>query len=242
MAIKLIAFDLDGTLTQHKSKLSNPNRAVLEALQKKYKLLMVGAGTCIRIFNQMDHFPIDIIGNYGMQYAEYDPETKALVLMRDEQVPVDREEILRRAAALRDQFDLHEYTGDSMEFHPTGVLTFPILGTKADLKDKLTYDPDKTKRRAMYPFVKKLFYEFKTMIGGTSSFDFAPQEYGKFNALSRYMKEHQLSLDEVVYVGDDYLPGGNDHDVLAGGIPFIRIDHYKELPQILAPYLLDSDH
>ena len=45
--IKLIAFDLDGTLTQHKSPLGEENRKVLEELSKKYKLLMAGAGMCI---------------------------------------------------------------------------------------------------------------------------------------------------------------------------------------------------
>ena len=35
--IKLIAFDLDGTLTQHKTKLDPVNRSVLESLAKKYK-------------------------------------------------------------------------------------------------------------------------------------------------------------------------------------------------------------
>ena len=52
--IKLIAFDLDGTLTQHKTKLSEKHRNLLEKLSEKYKLLMVGAGTCRRIFEQMD--------------------------------------------------------------------------------------------------------------------------------------------------------------------------------------------
>ena len=41
--IKLIAFALDGTLTQHKTKLSDENRKVLDALAKKYKLVIVGA-------------------------------------------------------------------------------------------------------------------------------------------------------------------------------------------------------
>mgnify|MGYP002520456354 CR=1 FL=1 len=34
--IKLIAFDLDGTLTQHKTKLDPVNRAVLEKLAENY--------------------------------------------------------------------------------------------------------------------------------------------------------------------------------------------------------------
>ena len=40
--VKLIAMDLDGTLTQHKSPLSAETRKTLEKLSEKYKLLMVG--------------------------------------------------------------------------------------------------------------------------------------------------------------------------------------------------------
>ena len=64
--IKVVAFDLDGTLTQHKQPLVGKNKEVLEQLAKKYKLVMAGAGQARRIFNQMGGFPIDIIGNYGL--------------------------------------------------------------------------------------------------------------------------------------------------------------------------------
>ena len=65
--IKVIAMDLDGTLTQHKTPLSAEHRAVLTELSKKYKLLMVGAGATKRIYDQMGEYPIDILGNYGME-------------------------------------------------------------------------------------------------------------------------------------------------------------------------------
>ena len=147
--IKLIAFDLDGTLTQHKSKLSAENRAELTRLSKKYKLLMVGAGQCRRIFEQMEHFPIDIIGNYGMQYAKYDPATKDIVMVRDETVAVaNKEEIENKVTELRIKHGFTEFKGDNVEYHPSGCLTFPILGTKADIEDKLAFDPDRKKRRA----------------------------------------------------------------------------------------------
>ena len=67
MKYKLIAMDLDGTLTQHKSKLDKHNTQLLLDLKKDYDLVMVGAGGCLRIYNQMNQFPIDIIGNYGLQ-------------------------------------------------------------------------------------------------------------------------------------------------------------------------------
>ena len=46
--LKLVAFDLDGTLTQHKTPIEPQNRAVLEALSQRYHLLMVGAGNAQR--------------------------------------------------------------------------------------------------------------------------------------------------------------------------------------------------
>ena len=69
--IKLIAFDLDGTLTQHKTPLDPVNKAVLDRLREKYVLLMVGAGASYRIFNQMGKYPIDVFGNYGLQLGDH---------------------------------------------------------------------------------------------------------------------------------------------------------------------------
>ncbi len=230
---KLMAFDLDGTLAQHKTPLGEKNRSVLERLSRKYKLLMVGAGTCARIFNQLGKFPIDIIGNYGMQYAEYDAESGEIEVKKNEFAPVDREEVLRRAEAIREKYDLHEFAGETLEFHPTGMLTFPVLGTKANIADKLAYDPDRAKRRVMYAYVRDLFYDYKVMIGGSSSFDIVPGEYGKYNALMKYLNEHGLSKEDVVYCGDDYMEGGNDHDVYAGGVPFVKVDNYEKLEELL---------
>jgi len=81
--IRVIAMDLDGTLTQHKQPLSPQARQTLVDLSKRYKLLMAGAGQVMRIFNQMEHFPIDIIGNYGLQYATYNAETGEMDMRRD---------------------------------------------------------------------------------------------------------------------------------------------------------------
>ena len=96
MTVKLIAFDLDGTLTQHKTPLEAANRAVLERLSEKYRLLMVGAGGVRRIFNQLGGFPMDIIGNYGLQEGRYDPDTGDIPLVRDVTVACDRETGARR--------------------------------------------------------------------------------------------------------------------------------------------------
>lgn len=236
--VKLIAFDLDGTLTQHKSPLSPENRAILEQLAKKYKLLMAGAGQCRRIFDQMGHFPIDIVGNYGMQYAEYDPETKDINILRNDSVTAcDSETVEQRVNALRRDYGYTEYKGNSVEYHPSGCLTYAILGTKADIEDKLAFDPDRSKRRKFYDRVVADFPEYTVFVGGSSSFDMAPKPYDKYYALDRYCKEKGLTHDQVVYVGDDYGPGGNDEAVYKSDITFVCVDDYTKLGEYLKDYL-----
>jgi len=228
--IKVVAFDLDGTLTQHKTKLSSKNRAVLEKLSEKYKLLMVGAGTCKRIFNQMD-FPIDIIGNYGMQYAKYNPDRCDIDIVRDEIRPIDKDTIEKKVAVLREKYGFTEFSGDNVEYHPSGCITFPILGTKANQEDKLAFDPDRTKRRKIYNDVVNTFSDYVVFIGGSSSFDMAPKPYNKAYALDLYCKENGIRHDEVVYVGDDYGPGGNDESVFKEDFVGVKIDDYRNFPE-----------
>lgn len=231
--IKVVAFDLDGTLTQHKTKLSDENRAVLEKLSEKYKLLMVGAGTCRRIFNQMDSFPIDIIGNYGMQYAVYNYETKDIDIIRDEIAPVDKDTIEKKVTLMREKYGYTEFAGDNVEYHPSGCITFPILGTKAKAEDKLGFDPDRAKRRKIYDDVVNTFSDYVVFVGGSSSFDMAPKPYNKAYALDLYCKEHSIEHDQVVYVGDDYGPGGNDESVFKADFGSVEIDDYTTLPEKL---------
>jgi len=235
--IKVIAMDLDGTLTQHKTPLSPEHRALLTQLSKKYKLLMVGAGQVMRIFNQMEQFPIDIIGNYGMQYGCYNRQTGEMELVRDQIAPCNRQKITEKVNALREKFGYTAYTGETVEFHPSGCLTFPVLGTKAKQEDKLAFDPDRTKRRKIYQDVVDTFQDYCVFVGGSSSFDMAPKPYDKAYALDLYCKENGLTHDQVVYIGDDYGLGGNDESVYQSDFPYITIDDYLDFPAVVKPLL-----
>jgi len=235
--IKLIAFDLDGTLSQHKTHLPEENKEALRQLAKKYRLVMAGAGLCMRIFEQMEHFPIDIIGSYGMQMGKYNPETGNLDIIIDEKMPVDVADVEAKVTALREKYGFTEFAGDNVQYHSSGCITFPILGTAAKQEDKLAFDPDRKKRRAFYGEVCELFGAYHVVVGGFSSFDKAPKSYNKYYALDQYCKEHGFAHDEVVFVGDDYGMGGNDESVYQSDFGFITVDNYLEFPQRIAHLL-----
>ena len=235
--IRLIALDLDGTLTQHRTPLSAEHRAVLTRLSEKYRLLMVGAGQCRRIFTQMEQFPVDIIGNYGMQYAKYDGATGDIVPVFDRVEACDRALCETRVTALREKYGFTDFTGDSVEFHASGCVTFPILGTKAAIADKLAFDPDRKKRRAIYEEVKAAFPEYNVFVGGSSSFDMAPKPYDKQHALALYCAEQGIAHGEVLFFGDDYGPGGNDESVYRSDFGFVKVDDYRDFPALAAALL-----
>jgi hydroxymethylpyrimidine pyrophosphatase-like HAD family hydrolase len=124
-----------------------------------------------------------------------------------------------------------------VEYHPSGCLTFPVLGTKAKQEDKLAFDPDRSKRRKFYAEVVEMFSDYTVFVGGSSSFDMAPKPYNKYYALALFCKENGLAHENVVYIGDDYGPGGNDESVYLSDFPYLTIDDFNDFPKVIAPLL-----
>ena len=230
---RLICFDLDGTLAQHRSPMPPESRAVLDRLNEKYKLLMVGAGGARRIYDQMGQYPIDILGNYGMQESKM--IDGKLFLIREDTCPVDRDFFCEKIQYLREKYGYTTFKGDGVEFHASGMVTFPLLGTKADIAHKVAFDPTREKRKVLYPEVLEIFGEqYTVIIGGSSSFDFPGKRFNKYDAIMQYAKENGYEKDEILYVGDDFGDGGGDSHVRLGGMDYIFIDDYRTLSEKLA--------
>lgn len=228
---RLICFDLDGTLSQHKTHMPQENKDVLKRLDSMYKVIMVGAGNAPRIYNQMEQYPIDIIANYGMQEsAIVDGEFK---IIREDTVEPDKEYFNRTCQYLREKYGYTEYAGGHLEFHASGMVTFCLIGSGAKIEDKVVFDPDRSKRRVLYDEICSLFPEHVVFIGGSSSFDFAPKQYNKYDSIMRYAAEHGYDKDEILFIGDDFGDGGGDSHVRIFGMDYVQIDDYRTLPEAL---------
>jgi hydroxymethylpyrimidine pyrophosphatase-like HAD family hydrolase len=229
---RLLCFDLDGTLTQHKSHMPDENKKLLQELTEKYKVIMVGAGNAPRIYNQMEQFPVDIIANYGMQEsAIIDGEFK---IIREDTAFPDKDYFNRTCQYLRKKYGYTEYAGAHLEFHASGMVTFCLLGSGAKIEDKVVFDPDRSKRRILYDEVCSLFPDYVVYIGGSSSFDFAPKQYNKYDSIMKYAAEHGYTLEEILFVGDDFGEGGGDSHVRIKGMDYVQVDDYRKLPEILS--------
>lgn len=228
---KVIAFDLDGTLTQHKSIINKDNLEVLKELSKLYNVLIVGAGSCERISKQLYDVDLEILGQYGLEYASLSNDK--LSFIRRTNVDVDKDYYSSIVEKLRRSFSFENYSGESVEFHSSGVVTFPILGTDACLEDKLKFDPDRLKRRRIYADVVDAFPDNNVFIGGTSSFDLSPKDFNKYISLKKYIDDQGYSVKDVIYFGDDYGVGGNDESIYKSDIEFVKVDSYLDIPELV---------
>ena len=234
---RLVCLDLDATLCQHRSPVPEANFKALRELMKYYKCVMVGAGNAPRIHRQMDNFPIDVIGNYGMQ--EYLGEDGNFRCVRAVTNSVDRKFFREKTDYLRRKYGYTQYAGEPLEFHASGMVTFGLLGTSPEQEHKIAFDPDRKKRKAMYREVCEIFKDYSVFIGGSTSFDFAGKAYNKYDAVMDYAKRHGYALDEIVFVGDDFGDGGGDSHVRIKGMDYIEVEDYRDFPRMVS-ILLDA--
>ena len=233
---KLLVFDLDGTLSNHRCPMPEESRALLDALGKRYHLVMCGAGNVARVFNQMGKYPIDLVGNYGMMHAKV--ENGELVITKQVVDDIDKEFFLRETTRLREKYGYTKYAGEPIEWHPSGMVTFALLGTEAAKEDKLVFDPDRAKRRVMYPEVLEVFKDYTVFIGGSTSFDIVAKQYNKYDATMEYARAHGYTKEQVLFLGDDMGDGGGDSHVRLGGIDYIHVLDYTKISEMLA-FLLE---
>ena len=222
---KVVAMDLDATLCQHRTPVPWKNFKALEALCGKYKCVMVGGGNAQRIYRQMCEYPIDIVGNYGMQVATV--TNGEFKVVRVASNTVDRAHFRRETDKLREKYGYTKYAGEPLEFHASGMVTFALLGLDAASADKLAFDPDKRKRRAMYKDVCAAFPGYTVTIGGSTSFDILGKEDNKYDATVKWAAERGCKPSDIVFIGDDFADGGGDSHARLGGLDLIVINDYR---------------
>lgn len=234
---KLLVFDLDGTLSNHRCPMPDESRELLDKLAAKgYHLVMCGAGNVARVFKQMGNYPIDLVGNYGMMHAKV--ENGELVITKQVVDDIDKEFFLRETNRLREKYGYTEYAGEPIEWHPSGMVTFALLGTEASKEDKLVFDPDRAKRRVMYLEVLEIFKDYTVFIGGSTSFDIVAKQYNKYDATMEYAKMHGYTKEQILFMGDDMGDGGGDSHIRLGGIDYLHVLDFTKIPEQMA-FLLE---
>ncbi|MDB5266566.1 MAG: HAD-superfamily hydrolase subfamily [Parcubacteria group bacterium] len=229
MTPKLVAFDIDQTLTESKSPLDAEMAALLRTLLDKKRVAVISGGT----FEQFKKSIIDPLGasedelrylyllpTMGAQLYEYKggwKEVYSYALSEDE-----KQKIMEAfGLAFRETGFVQPERIYGVQIEDRGTqITFSALGSDAPNELKYSWDPDHHKRSALVVVLQRELPNFALSIGGTTSIDVTRQGIDKAFGLHELMKHLELSKEEVLFVGDALFPGGNDASVIPTGIPY----------------------
>ncbi len=249
---KIIAFDLDGTLTVSKSPITPEMSHLLKELIKR-KMVFVISGGWLKQF-QLQFLPyfhsddsiipflhnLILLPTSGSQRYEFDQIKKEWQLTDKE--PLDEGAKKRAIQLLEDIIDSGLYDmppnpiGPIIEDRDTQV-TFTPNGQQAPVALKRLWDPTREKREKIKAVLVPHLPEADVLVNGSSSIDIVPKGFNKAVGIRRLLKRMSLKESDVVFVGDALFPGGNDYSVKEAGMETIEVKGPEETAQVIKGWL-----
>ncbi len=245
---KVIAFDLDGTLAESKSKLTEEMSEVLARLLPKYYLAVISGGAYAQFQKQfLASFsaPKEYLKNLylfptmGSTCYTYDYVSNEWKMLYEERLaPLEIKKIMNAfdESILESGFDLSGSYGEILEDRGTQV-TFSGRGQEAPIDVKKAWDPDRLKRQMLVSLLKKKIPEFDIRIGGMSSIDVTKMGIDKAYAIGKIRNLLKVTDDEIMFVGDALYKGGNDAPVKKTDVDFIQPDDPSDTLELLKQYV-----
>lgn len=244
MKKKLIAFDLDGTLAPSKSALPDRMSFLLNDLLNTYQVCVISGG-------KFEQFEKQLLGNLqaneeklkkihimptcGTRYHLYRHGKWEKVYSEDfnddEKVKIIKE--LKKAV---DKFGYHETKtygeiiedrGSQISWSAYGQDIVDVLGAEG-IKLKEEWDPDNHKKLKLVDYLSPLLEEFEVRAGGTTTIDITKKGIDKAYGMNSLMDHLSLKKEEILFIGDRVIEGGNDYPVKIMGIDTINIDGWQQ--------------
>ena len=236
---KIVAFDLDGTLSVSKSPMTREMAVLLEKLAENQIVVIISGGTFkqfstqfLPAFGKEDFSPsfvknLILLPTSGSQRYEYDLEKKEWALTDLEKFPDEVKEKAKKV--LKEIIDSNLYDipnnpiGEYVEDRLT-QLSISALGQDAPIEQKKLWDPDQKKRQKIKLVLEKELPETSIIIGGTTTVDILAKGFTKAVGLMRLLDKLNLKKEDMLFVGDAIFPGGNDYSAYEAGIDVVKVD------------------
>jgi HAD superfamily hydrolase (TIGR01484 family) len=249
---KIIAFDVDGTLTASKTLITDSMADLVKKLVREKMVIAIAGGSFEQMKTQFlppflnDESMIPFIRNFtllptsGSQRYEYDEAKKAWVLADKE--PLDDKLKMKAIKLLEEIINDPTYGippnpfGKIIEDRDTQI-TFTPNGQQAPVALKLAFDPDRKKREKIKARLEPQLPEVTILINGTSSIDILPKDFNKAVGLTRFLNKAGFQKSDVIFIGDGLWPGGNDYSVYEAGFETIAVKSPEETEEIIKGWL-----
>ena len=251
--LKAVVFDLDDTLAPSKSTMDPSMSDALARLLERIDVCIISGGRFEQFEKQaLDGFRVDdasmsrlhLMPTCGTRYYLW--RDGAWQLQYAEDLTVD--EKVRTTAAVearaRELGMWHPGAwGDIIEDRGSQI-TFSALGQQAPIAEKVAWDPDGTKKRALAALVQGDIPDLEVRGGGSTSLDITRKGIDKAYGIDKLVAQLGIGIDELLFIGDRLDEAGNDYPVYQHGVLCVPVHHWTETRDYvdaLIPWLDSAD-
>lgn len=237
MLAKIVAFDLDDTLTASKQTITREMAEVVRELALRTGVAIISGGMESQMRAQvLDHVElpdealarVHLLPTCGTRYVRFiEGQWREIyaTTLSDAQVNAAFRSIEARAKELGVWED--NTWGEAIENRGSQI-TYSALGQRAPAKAKATWDPDGSKRARLARAIQADLPDLSVRSGGATSVDITLAGVDKAYGMRRLMEATGLSSDEVIFFGDRLDPDGNDYPVLSTGITCHSVRDWRD--------------
>ena len=238
--IKLIVFDLDGTLAESKASLDTELATLLSALLGIVKVAVISGGDWPQFEKQvLANLPHDkhlknlsLLPTCGTKFYQYTGDWKKIY--SEDFTADEKKKIISslKQALEAAGFKVEKVWGETIEDRGSQI-TFSAFGQQAPIEEKKKWDPDFTKRKKIKALLDKLIPEFSVRLGGTTSVDVTKPGIDKAYGIRKLRDILGIAIDEMIFIGDALFPGGNDYPAKEAGVLSIRVRDPNESKRVI---------
>lgn len=241
---KLIAFDLDGTLAPSKSHFDPRMVALFDRLLAKYHVCVI-SGAKYELFQrqfltQITTEPsslerLHLLPTTGTRYYRF-RNHKWYMEFAEDFTPEEKKQIM---TALEQGWaqagpKIEKTYGPTLEDRESQITLSPLgqevvaeLGDEG-LRIKESWDPDMKIRLKVVDVVQKKLPKFNVKVGGLTSIDVTIPGVDKAYGMQKLMDANNFRKEDILFVGDKIMPGGNDYPVEEMGIDCISVRNWED--------------
>lgn len=246
MSKKVIAFDLDGTLAPSKSPLPDRMGEALDKLLDHYHVCVISGGKFGQFEKQLlanlkagpaNLERLHLMPTCGTRYYKFDAATKDWEkIYAEDFTEAEKKKIsdalMKVATDLgylekKTYGEILEDRGSQVTYSALGQDVVDHLGTEG-VTLKEAWDPDNKKKNALRDAAAELLPEFEVRVGGITSVDVTKPGIDKAYGMRKLMDMLEISKEDILFIGDRVVEGGNDYPVKMFGIDTMQINNWEQ--------------
>ncbi len=239
---KLIAFDVDGTISLSRSKIDNEMKILLQDLIEVKQVAIITGGAFTDIEKQvLSEIGLDNKRNKNLTLLPTNGGALYIFKNKWQQIFIhkltnqEKEKIIqaiKETTGSENCFNDKNSFGQKIQDRESEI-TYSALGENAPLELKKDWDPNGNKKKVLQLKLAEKLPEFEVKIGGTTSIDITPLGMDKAYALKKLMEYFKLKKEDILFVGDSIYKGGNDYPAYEIGIDTVHVLNPKETKEVI---------